>query len=117
MVHSRNGYYNDTIIHRVIRGFMVQMGDPKGDGTGGTSIWGHDFEDEFDRDLRHDRPFTVRYVLEFYPCCIRVVVYAILADIRVNRRKRIHDDLSALFLFLFFCFLSLLLLLLFFFLS
>jgi peptidylprolyl isomerase domain and WD repeat-containing protein 1 len=38
---------------------MIQMGDPKGDGTGGESIWGGEFEDEFHRDLRHDRPFTV----------------------------------------------------------
>ena len=38
---------------------MVQTGDPLGDGTGGTSIWGHEFEDEFHRSLRHDRPFTV----------------------------------------------------------
>ena len=30
-----------------------------GDGTGGTSIWGHEFQDEFDRSLRHDRPFTL----------------------------------------------------------
>ena len=30
-----------------------------GDGTGGESIWGGEFEDEFHRDLRHDRPFTV----------------------------------------------------------
>lgn len=30
-----------------------------GDGTGGESIWGADFEDEFHRDLRHDRPYTV----------------------------------------------------------
>jgi peptidylprolyl isomerase domain and WD repeat-containing protein 1 len=36
-----------------------QTGDPLGDGTGGTSIWGHEFEDEFHRALRHDRPFTV----------------------------------------------------------
>ena len=33
--------------------------DPKGNGTGGTSIWGGEFEDEFDRNLRHDRPYTV----------------------------------------------------------
>ena len=38
---------------------MIQTGDPKGDGTGGESIWGGEFEDEFHRDLRHDRPYTL----------------------------------------------------------
>jgi len=58
-VHSKNGYYNNCIFHRVIKGFMIQTGDPSGDGTGGVSIWGGEFEDEFNRTLRHDRPFTV----------------------------------------------------------
>ena len=57
--HAANGYYDGVIFHRVIKGFMVQTGDPLGDGTGGTSIWGHEFEDEFHRSLRHDRPFTL----------------------------------------------------------
>ena len=38
---------------------MCQTGDPNGDGTGGESIWGGEFEDEFHRNLKHDRPFTV----------------------------------------------------------
>ncbi|KDR21487.1 peptidylprolyl isomerase domain and WD repeat-containing protein 1 isoform X1 [Zootermopsis nevadensis] len=58
-VHSKNGYYNGHIFHRVIKGFMVQTGDPTGTGTGGESIWGGEFEDEFHSNLRHDRPYTV----------------------------------------------------------
>ena len=58
VTHSKNGYYNNTIFHRVIRKFMIQCGDPLGDGTGGESIWGREFEDEFS-PLRHDKPYTV----------------------------------------------------------
>ncbi len=58
VTHARRGYYNNTIFHRVIRKFMIQGGDPMGDGTGGDSIWGHPFEDEFS-SLKHDKPYTL----------------------------------------------------------
>lgn len=57
--HCKSGYYDNVIFHRVIAGFMLQTGDPQGDGTGGESIWGGNFEDEIIPSLRHDRPFTV----------------------------------------------------------
>eukprot|EP00058_Branchiostoma_floridae_P021450 XP_002606940.1 hypothetical protein BRAFLDRAFT_91709 [Branchiostoma floridae] len=58
-VHTRNGFYNGHIFHRVIKSFMIQTGDPTGTGTGGESIWGGEFEDEFHPKLKHDRPYTV----------------------------------------------------------
>ena len=58
-VHARNKYYNNIIFHRVLRKFMIQTGDPLGDGTGGDSIWGKEFEDEFTPELRHDKPYMV----------------------------------------------------------
>ena len=48
---AQKGYYDKTIFHRVISDFMIQGGDPEGNGTGGTSIWDHPFEDEFSQEL------------------------------------------------------------------
>lgn len=50
---ARQGFYDDTLFHRVIANFMAQGGDPTGSGAGGP---GYRFADEFDPALRHDKP-------------------------------------------------------------
>ena len=45
--HVKNGYYNGIAFHRIIKGFMIQGGDPTESGRGGESIWHKDFKDEF----------------------------------------------------------------------
>lgn len=52
---SQKGYYDGLIFHRVIDNFMIQGGDPGGTGSGGQSIWGKPFEDEFSSRLFHIR--------------------------------------------------------------
>lgn len=43
---AQRGYYDGVIFHRVIKGFMIQGGDPTGTGRGGESAWGGRFADE-----------------------------------------------------------------------
>lgn len=55
---AEKNYYNDIIFHRVIKNFMVQGGDPLGEGYGGESAWGGKFDDEIDRDsLLYQGPY------------------------------------------------------------
>lgn len=57
ITHAKNGYYNGLTFHRIVEGFMIQGGDPKGNGTGGESAFegGTPFADEFSDKLHHFR--------------------------------------------------------------
>lgn len=61
ITHSKEGYYNGLKFYKVMKDFMIRSGDPKGDGTGGESIWGKPFEDEFS-----DKLFNVDGAVSMY---------------------------------------------------
>ena len=52
----KKGYYDGVIFHRIIKGFMIQGGDPTGTGRGGESIWHIPFADEFAPNVVFDKP-------------------------------------------------------------
>lgn len=56
---AKKGYYDGCKIFRVVRDFCIQMGDPTCTGNSGESIWGDNFEDEFDSELTFDKPYMV----------------------------------------------------------
>ena len=59
VTHVKNGYYNGVIFHRVIKGFMIQGGDPQGTGMGGESIWHKGFKNEYAPNLVFNKPFLL----------------------------------------------------------
>lgn len=57
---AKTGYYNELTFHRVIPNFMIQGGDPLGNGTGGESYWKTSFEDEINADSLGLNDLTVQ---------------------------------------------------------
>ena len=53
LTHAKNGYYDGLTFHRIIKDFMIQGGDPAGNGSGGESIWGEGFGVEISKKLFH----------------------------------------------------------------
>jgi cyclophilin family peptidyl-prolyl cis-trans isomerase len=47
---AEHGYYDGLTLHRIVKGFMLQGGDPNGNGSGGDSAWGGTFPDEINPD-------------------------------------------------------------------
>jgi peptidylprolyl isomerase len=56
LTHVKQGYYNGLIFHRIIKGFMIQGGDPTGTGSGGESIWHKPFKNEYAPNVTFDKP-------------------------------------------------------------
>uniref|UniRef100_A0A8C7P1E9 Peptidyl-prolyl cis-trans isomerase n=1 Tax=Oncorhynchus mykiss TaxID=8022 RepID=A0A8C7P1E9_ONCMY len=83
---ARRGYYNNTKFHRIIKDFMVQGGDPTGTGRGGASIFGKQFEDELNPDLKFTGNYTI-YKQEktchsnktYFLCCSLLLSYGAIS--------------------------------------
>jgi len=56
LTHVKNGYYDGISFHRIIKGFMIQGGDPTGTGRGGESIWHKPFKNEYAPNVVFDKP-------------------------------------------------------------
>jgi peptidyl-prolyl cis-trans isomerase B (cyclophilin B) len=52
ITHAKEGYYDNVPFYRIIEDSMIESGDPTGTGSGGESIWGDPFKDEFNSELQ-----------------------------------------------------------------
>jgi cyclophilin family peptidyl-prolyl cis-trans isomerase len=105
---AEHGYYDGLTFHRIVKDFMIQGGDPAGDGSGGESAWGEPFEDEINPEsllyrggyrrglvaMANAGPNTNGsqfFILhQDYPLPPRYVIFA-----RVTRGMDVVDDLAS----------------------
>lgn len=103
LTHAKKGYYDGLTFHRILNEFMIQGGDPTGNGSGGESIWGKSFEDEFDESLQPVRgalcmanagPNTNGsqfFIVQAHPY-EQEYVEAILEANKIEKGKTFHDS-------------------------
>lgn len=101
---SNDRLYDGTVFHRVISGFMIQGGDPLGNGTGGP---GYEFGDEFHPDLSFDRPYLLamanagpgtngsQFFVTLAPTAWLTRKHTIFGEVTDEASKKVVDSIGA----------------------
>jgi peptidyl-prolyl cis-trans isomerase A (cyclophilin A) len=96
--------YDGTVFHRVISGFMIQGGDPLGNGTGGP---GYEFADEFHPDLAFNKPYLLamanagpgtngsQFFVTVSPTAWLTGKHTIFGEVADDASKKVVDDIAA----------------------
>ncbi|WP_267243616.1 peptidylprolyl isomerase [Streptomyces sp. PR69] len=101
---SSGPLFDGTVFHRVIKDFMIQGGDPLGNGTGGP---GYEFQDEFHPDLAFDRPYLLamanagpntngsQFFITVAPTAWLTRKHTIFGEVSTEAGKKVVDAIAA----------------------